>query len=70
MWEGIFNLKDSGDQIYYGIETSEEGYKRGVNGERDSRKDRREWILGHTMGTCVIWCGKFHSGTWSLDMLA
>ena len=34
--EVIFNIKDSGDQMYDKDETSEEGYKGNVNRETDS----------------------------------
>ena len=52
------NIKDSGDQIYEEVETSEEGYKGCVYGERYPGRERRECISYHTKGTCVIWCGK------------
>ena len=39
--EGIFNIKDSGDQIDDEAETSDEGYKGDINGERDSGMERR-----------------------------
>ena len=56
--EGIFNIKDSGDQIDDEGETYEEVYKRDIEGGRDSRKERRECQSVQIKGTCVIWCGK------------
>ena len=54
--EGIFNIKDSGDQIDDKAETYEEGYKGGINRKRYSVRERTECRSGHKKGTCVIWC--------------
>ena len=48
--EGIFNIKDSGDQIDDEGETYEEVYKGGVEGGRDACKNRRECISDHIRG--------------------
>ena len=39
-------------------ENYEEGYKGGIYGERDSGRERIEWISDHTRITCVILYGK------------
>ena len=50
--------KDLGNQMNDEAETSEEGYKGDVDGERDSGREIRECRLDVTNRTCVIWCGK------------
>ena len=47
-----------GEQIDDEGETSEEVYKRDIDGERYSGRERKEWVPDPKKGTCVIWCRK------------